>query len=267
MAYYDEAPSYEPPRDSKIDEAKVALLGRFFPNDGAGVYYGRQLEVAMEPVFHWITNYALNELVAARLVRSIAERTATYEAHFYWPPRHRYPRRQIREILGLINEFSDPAFTRALGHHGEALADAGFARVGFRILQSKVREVDGKRWTETNHDLDRLITRDGVRYGVEIKNTLGYIDQDEFAVKLRMCEHFGVRPMFIARMMPKNYIDTVVRAGGFCLILRNQHYPLMTEPLAKRVRETLGLPVLCIQALPDMTMKRFEDWHVRKKAV
>jgi hypothetical protein len=143
-----------------------------------------------------------------------------------WPPRHRYPRRQIREILGLINEFSDPAFTRALGHHGETLADGGFARVGFRILQSKVREVDGKRWTETNHDLDRLITRDGVRYGVEIKNTLGHIDQDEFAVKLQMCEHFGVRPMFIARMMPKNYAHTVVRAGGFCLILRNQHYRL-----------------------------------------
>jgi hypothetical protein len=41
----------------------------------------------------------------------------------------------------------------------------------------------------------------------------------------------------------------------------------MTEPLAKRVRETLGLPVLCIQALPDTTLKRFEDWHVRKMTV
>ncbi len=54
-----------------------------------------------------------------------------------------------------------------------------------------------------------------------------------------MCEYFGVRPMFIARMMPKNYINTVRRVGGFSLILANQHYPLMSEPLAMRVR---GVP-------------------------
>jgi len=218
----------------------------------------------LEPIFHWITRYALNELVAERRVSFTTERTGTFEAHFYWPVRHRYPRRQIREIVGLINEFSDPVFTRALGHNGEALADAGFARIGFRILQDKVREVDGKRWTETNHNLDRLVARDGVRYGVEIKNQLGYIDQDEFGTKLEMCEHFGVRPMFIARMMPKNYIETVRKAGGFSLILGNQHYPLLSEPLATRVRMVLGLPVLCIQSLPDTTLSRFENWHMKK---
>jgi hypothetical protein len=85
------------------------------------------------------------------------------------------------------------------------LADAGMARTGFRIIASKIREVDGRRWTRSNHDLDRLIVRDGVRYGIEIKNQLGYIEQTEFQTKLEMCRHFRVRPMFIARMMPKNY--------------------------------------------------------------
>jgi hypothetical protein len=127
-----------------------------------------------------------------------------------------------------------------------------------------VREVDGRAWPDSKHDLDRLIERDGVRYGVEIKNQLGYIDQTEFGIKLRMCEHFGVRPMFIARMMPKNYINDVRRAGGFSLILANQHYPLMSEPLARQVREVLSLPVLSIRELPDTTLSRFEDWHVRQ---
>ena len=118
-----------------------------------------------------------------------------------------------------------------------------------------MREVDGREWAETEHDLDRLIERDGERYGVEIKNQLAYIDQTELGIKLRMCEYFGVRPMFIARMMPKNYIDQVVRAGGFCLILGNQHYPLLSEPLAARVRELIGLPVACVRALPDTTLE------------
>ena len=97
-----------------------------------------------------------------------------------------------------------------MGHHGEALVDVGFARIGFRILQSKVREVGGKRWIVSNHDLDRVIARDGVRYGVEIKNQLGYIEQEEFAIKLAMCEHFGVRPMFIARMMTLPKVPSIL---------------------------------------------------------
>jgi predicted RecB family endonuclease len=168
--------------------------------------------------------------------------------------------------LGLIREFSDPTFTRALGRQGEMLADAGFARVGFRIRQENVRNVGEREWTETNHDLDRLIERDGERYGVEIKNTLGYIDRTEFQVKLGMCLFLGVKPMFVARMMPKTYIKAVIDAGGFCLILGNQHYPLMADDLAVRVRASLNLPVLSIRGLPDSTLSRFEGWHERALA-
>ena len=255
----------ERPRDSKVDEAKVVLLAEYFAEGSHVVYYGRQLEVALERrFFHWITKKALNELAHEGNINFIEESTEHHRAHFYWPLRHRYARRQIRETLSIIAEFSNPVFTRALGHQGESLADAGFARIGFRIRQSKVREVDGRAWPDSRHDLDGLIERDGVRYGVEIKNQLGYIDQTEFGTKLRMCEYFGVRPMFIARMMPKNYIDTVRRAGGFSLILANQHYPLMSEPLARRVRDVLGLPVRSIRELPDKTLSRFEDWHLRQ---
>jgi hypothetical protein len=64
-------------------------------------------------------------------------------------------------------------------------------------------------------------------------------------------------------MMPKNYIRQVAQAGGFCWLFRNQHYPLMAEDLARRVRERLKLPVLCIRELPDTTMRRFVDFHVK----
>jgi hypothetical protein len=114
------------PRDSKVDEARAALLERFFPADSKDVYYGRQLEVALErEFFHWITKKALNELAAERRINFAVEQADTHKAHFYWPLRHRYPRRQIRETLALIAEFSDPDFTRALGVTGEQLIDAG----------------------------------------------------------------------------------------------------------------------------------------------
>jgi hypothetical protein len=204
--FYEDDEEVYRPRDAKIDEAKDVLMSEYFPQKGSGVYYGRQLEIWLERTFfHWITKKALNELVKEGRIGFSSEKAGHFKAHFYYPRRHRYPRRQIIQTLSLIAEFSDPGFTRALGNHGELLVDSGFANIGFRILQRKVREVDGKRWTETNHDLDRLIIRDGERYGVEIKNQLGYIDQTEFQKKLNMCRHFGVRPMFITRMMPKSY--------------------------------------------------------------
>jgi hypothetical protein len=150
-------------------------------------------------------------------------------AHFYWPTRHRYPRRQVRASAHLIAEFSAPTITHAVGVHGEMLADGGFARAGFRVLANNVREVDGVKWTTTGHDLDRLVERDGIQYGVEIKNELGYIDPAELDAKLAMCAQFEISPMFIARVMPKNNIHKVVKSGGFCLILGNQQYPPLLE--------------------------------------
>ena len=263
--FYEEEEPVPKPRDAKIDEAKEVLLSKYFHAKGKRVYYGRQLEIWLEdPFFHWITKKALNELVKEGRIGFSAEKSGRHKAHFYYPRRHRYPRRQIKEILSLIAEFSDPTFTRALGHHGELLVDSGFANIGFRIFQRKVREVGGKRWVETNHDLDRLVGRDGVLYGVEIKNQLGYIEQTEFQVKLAMCAHFGVRPMFIARMMPRSYIYDVHQAGGFSLILVNQHYPPLAQKMARKVREILELPVLSISQLPEKTMQRFEEWHENK---
>ena len=90
------------PRDHVVDAAKQVLLDRHFPRDGTQVYYGRQLEVWLERTFfHWITKKALNELVAEHRINFTPETTEHYTAHFYWPLRHRYPRRQIAEILGL----------------------------------------------------------------------------------------------------------------------------------------------------------------------
>ena len=44
----------------------------------------------------------------------------------------------------------------------------------FMPMASKVKEYNGKKWVKTGHDLDFVFKRDGIDYGCEIKNTLGY---------------------------------------------------------------------------------------------
>ncbi len=252
-------------RDGKTDVAKQVLMDKYL-GAGTRVFYARQLEIWMEnEFFHWITGRALNELKAEGRIGGETEVLGTHTANFYYPLRHRYPRRQIGETLKLIAEFSEPRFTRALGSYGELLVEGGFARSGFQILQQKVRSVDGKVWEQTRHDLDFLIMRDGIRYGVEVKNQLGYIGQTELQMKLQMCAFLGIRPMFIARKMPKNYIYEVFKSGGYSLLTDNQNYPLLADDLARRVKATLQLPVGVITRLPDTALKRFAQWHDKQR--
>ncbi len=103
--------------------------------------------------------------------------------------------------------------------------------------------------------------RDGIYYGAEIKNRLGYIPQEEFEVKLQMCEFLKLTPLFIARMMPKTYIEIVRRAGGFSLVMKYQFYPISHRALANQIKAELGLPVDCPTRLQDSTLQRFLTWH------
>jgi hypothetical protein len=109
--------------------------------------------------------------------------------------------------------------------------------------------------------------RDGLAYGVEVKNRLQYISSDEWKLKLRMCRHLGLIPLFIARMMPGSYIYETMKAGGFCLIMGYQFYPLTHQELAQTVREQLNLLVDCPVRLQDGTLQRLLKFHQGKIAL
>lgn len=176
---------------------------------------------------------------------------------------HRYWRRQAQEIVGLVLQFSNESFTRALGRHGELMFDAALPTAGFLPNGRDVRSYGGKEWKETNHDLDRVCERDGVAYGIEIKNTLSYIEKEELDIKVRMCKYLGLRPLFIVRMAPKNYINGVWENGGYTLVFKHQLYPHGQESFASTVRECLQLPVDCPQRIADGTVNRFLTWHLK----
>jgi hypothetical protein len=264
--YPDQAEEQEgpAPRDIKIDEAKAALLG-IFNVKPEEVYYQRQVEVMMERrFFHWITAKALNELAAEGKIQSQTRAHSDIRMRFYWSVGNRYWTRKANAIEKLVLRFSDSTFTRALGQHGETMFDAALPLGGFMPGGKNVRSHKGRIWTRTEHDLDRLFLRDEVEYGVEIKNTLSYIDRDEMRVKIEMCRYLGLVPLFIVRAAPANYMNEVEKAGGFTLIFEWQLYPFGQEPFAKEVREALGLKVDSPRAIATGTVSRLARWHAKR---
>ena len=84
-------------------------------------------------------------------------------------------------------------------------------------------------WNETNHDLDFIVEKDGIFYGIEVKNTLPYMEREEFNIKLKICRYLGIAPLWILRNAPANQFDQIKKAGGFILRFKSQIYPLGFE--------------------------------------
>jgi hypothetical protein len=171
------------------------------------------------------------------------------------------------ELIRLVEEYSDPKIGGALGLQGEALVLEGFARKQFIMRDRNVRAYGGRRWVETDHDLDFIFERDREVYGVEVKNGLGYMDYEELRTKLRMCGELGIRAVFAVRMLPKVWTNEIIEAGGFSLIFKYQLYPWGYRELARRVARELKLPVDSPKALEDGTVDRFVKWHERRLGI
>ncbi len=266
LLYEPEPEEVESPRDVKIDEAKHTLMEELFGKEHRKVFYGQQVRVLFEKDFyHWITGKALIELTDEGKIDSV--KIPLYgetPIRFYWSKKNRYWKRQVQRSKKLVMRFSGTDIGRAIGRQAEMLFDAALPTVGFMPVARKVQEYEGRRWEKTEHDLDRVYTRDGVAYGAEIKNRLGYIGRDELETKIEMCEELGLKPLFILRFAAKSYVEIVRKAGGFLLMFKWQLYPFGQEELAKEVRERLRLPVDCPSRIEDGTVERFLKWHLKE---
>lgn len=278
------------PRDPKIDEAKEVLLSELFKNRPDDVFYSRQIQILVESekamkdltgerqpgFYHWITDKAVRELAAEGLVKTKAMPLGKHrpsptetkgggtQSRFFWSPKNRYWKRKANTILKLVRAFAAYELARAIGEQGETMFDAALPKVGFIPKGWNVREWGGRKWTKSKRDLDRVFERDGVYYGIEIKNTLSYIDRDELEEKIEMCKEFGLVPLFIMRASPKSYNELIIREGGFALVFGWQLYPHGYGELAKEVRTTLGIPVDSPSSIEIGTVQRLLKWHKKK---
>jgi hypothetical protein len=276
----------DPPNESAPDEAPISeealtatkdeLLKFLRIERPREIFYLGQLEVmfeerrflrtpwGMRAPFHWITSKALSQLNAEGRIASDRDPLITpglNPMRFFHAKAHRDWRRQAREMHALMEEMSRPEFNQGVGTIAEIMFDSALSEY-FNVAGRETNEWQGRRWTATNENLDRIyVHRDGTAYGCEMKNTLPYIEQGEFERKVEMCSFLGVRPLIIARELPEIYIQRLARRGGFGLVYRNQLYPPGFQDLASRVRKRLELPVVCARAVPAGDITRFLNWH------
>jgi hypothetical protein len=243
----------------------IPKLCALFSASPRRLFYSTQIETFLErEFFHWITGKGLLELAEGGRVQRASLVVQQKTINFYAHLQHRYWKREQREIANLLERVFDPEFAHAIGRHGELMFDAALGRHGFRAEAKNANEWKGRKWTASDHNLDRIVARDGREYGVEIKNTQNYISHEELYTKIRLCKHLGVTPLFIMRFAPKSYTYEVYRSGGFTLLFEEQMYPMGHNALVAEVRERLGLKIHCPNEVQDGHMQRLLNWHERR---
>lgn len=220
-----------PPDLREIDASKA--LRDFFDRNREQVFFSRQLEVRSEQeYFHWIRNRAIRDLEDEGFIRSERRKLSTGTSiKLVWHRSYRFYKRSATRLVHLVEEYSDPIVGAALGLHGETMVLEAFARNQFLMRGRHSREYNGKVWEVSEHDMDFIFERDGTAYGVEVKNTLGYMDNREFLMKIRLCQRLGVRPVFVVRMIPKSWIHTRLKhSRRVCVDLKVSTLSLVASP-------------------------------------
>ena len=212
---YEGGEAEERPPDLREAAAREEIIA-FFEENRDGVFSSRQVEVHFEArFFHWITHRVLNDLKAGgQLGGEATSLEGGVPLNVFWHKSNRYTRRKLRTLVDVIQRYSDPTFTAALGNTGELLVSDGFGRFEFVQRGRNTREFEGRRWEESEHDLDFIFARDERVYGVEVKNTLPYINDREMRLKVRLCAHLGITPLFVVRAMPAIWIGEINRGVG-----------------------------------------------------
>lgn len=255
------AASFRKPKDTAEEKARARLLAHFEDNPGT-VFYSRQVEILFErEYFHWVTNRAVRGLIDEGRIHTERRQLSTgSELKLLWHRNFRFYKREAEKVFKLVDEYNSSAGDGTLGLQGEILVLAAFARQGFLLSGEEAKTYRGKAWMETGHDLDFIFERDGIGYGIEVKNTLGYMEISEFRTKIKLAQHLGIKPVFVVRALPRTWVEALVRVGGYAMIMGFQFYPWTHKDLADRIRDTLGLPVDTPKRIAQGTMQRFENW-------
>ena len=225
----------------------------FLDSDGlyplrSRVFYKKQIEVLLEKkYYHWRTHKAIGELINEKKLRATPYEIDNIIPIFVSDPSHRYIQREITEKASTIAKYSNYKVTNDIGRHAEATVLQILETDEFRLYNKKgINEYKGRKW-KTDDNLDFIVEKNGIGIGIEIKNTLDYIPQSEFRLKMDMCDFLKIKPLFVARYAPSSYIHEIYERGGRYLLTKTQIYHNTSDYklLVSQIWEELALPVAC----------------------
>lgn len=162
-----------------------------------------------------------------------------------------------------MERFSDDDVNDGCGKMAEMLFNTMFQLNQFKIVGRNTNNFEGKKWLKSNKDLDFIIEKDSINYGVEIKNTFDYMPQDEFEEKLDMCKLLGLIPMFPLRCPSPQQYELMKTANGLALQFKTRIFSPGFQKLVTEIWNNFRLPVSIWQQITPPIERNFVNYHKR----
>ena len=267
-----------------LDSVKQDVMS-FFTNDGHwayqygskavscgkdSVFYKKQIQVIFEdryPTYvasypHDVTGKAVNELIEDKFLKA-EPRTFGKNMHAIFVYRHnvRYTAMVIKMKTKILERFSDDEVNDGVGKYAEILFSHMFEKNQFKIIGRNINTFRGKAWSKSDKNLDFIIEKDEISYGVEIKNTFDYMPQDEFEEKLEMCEFLGLLPLFPLRCPSELQYAQMKDCGGLALKFKTRIFPPDFQGLVTDIWNNFRLPVNIWEEIRPPIEAVFLNYH------
>ena len=216
--------------------------------------------------FHTVTDYALRRLDEGKAYseglklartglpgrRSIAQGTPNV---FYKATATDYPpllpiMKKKLELSEFVSEMAGCA-----GFHAQYLWRDAFADLGYRILKEDVSEFEGKK--VEGGDIDFVAEKDGVRFGVEVKNGLEY--PNDLGNKVRVAIELGTIPVMVVRRVAWDVYANLKKYGVLTKIYETCIMPSSYESVVAECVEVLGMPLIALDAISGKTRRHLEE--------
>lgn len=250
-----------------IEEAKLIVLDLL---SRRGVLHKAEAMIALEDrFFQWVTGKAIDELRKSGKLGQQTRRVPVtrQKAVFVYMKGalSRALRARIRRKVKLIERYV--AASSNAGHFAEDLFQNELgARGGFVFACKETRYFGGKEWTRSDHDLDFVMCKEGIFYGVEVKDVLQYVNFGrELRIKLDMCKYLNLVPFFICRMLPVVWMREIRAYGGVALLFKRWVFPPADRKLVEGCVKEFNFPMSYWHALPQTIVDRAVMLHRRCK--
>ena len=227
------------------------------------VFYKKQIQVIFEDQYpHDVTGKAVNELITDKFLK--AEPRAFGEnmhAIFVYRYNVRYTAMTIKMKTKILERFSDDEVNDGVGKYGEILFSHMFTKNQFKIVGRHTNRFGKKVWKRSKKNLDFIIQKDEINYGVEVRNRFDYMKQDEFEEKLKMCEFLGLLPLFPLRCPSELQYAQMKDCGGLALKFKTRIFPPGFQGLVTDIWNNFRLPVYIWEEIRPPVEAVFLNYH------
>ena len=160
-----------------------------------------------------------------------------------------------------MEKFSDDEVNDGAGKYAEYLFLHMFNKHQFDIVGRHTNSFRDKTWTISDRNLDFIIQKEGVSYGVEVKNRFDYMDQDEFEEKLEICQYLGLLPMFPIRCPSDQQYAQMQECNGLALKFKTRIFPPGFQKLITDIWNNFRLPVNIWEEIKTPIENIFLNYH------